>query len=111
MIDKKIAEHYEWGQSCDGWHLVKNPSLSVLQERMPPHSFEIRHYHNSSRQFFFVLSGHATIECGDRREILQAKQGVEVPPGTLHQVCNESEENLEFLVISCPPSHADRVIV
>ena len=29
------AEHYVWGDGCDGWHLLKHPDLSVIQERVP----------------------------------------------------------------------------
>ena len=36
MIDRGTAEHYTWGDGCDGWHLVKGADLSVIQERMPP---------------------------------------------------------------------------
>lgn len=28
-MSKHIAEHYIWGDNCDGWHLVKNQDLSV----------------------------------------------------------------------------------
>jgi hypothetical protein len=36
-ISKHNAEHYIWGDNCDGWRLVKIPDLSVIHERMPPH--------------------------------------------------------------------------
>lgn len=29
------AEHYRWGQDCDGWRLPQGPDLSVIQERSP----------------------------------------------------------------------------
>ena len=51
------AEHYQWGNGCDGWHLVNQPALSVIRERMPPGTAEVRHLHRNARQFFFVLSG------------------------------------------------------
>ena len=57
MIDKESAPHYGWGEGCDGWHLVRTPELSVIQERMPPGTSEVRHRHGRARQFFFVLSG------------------------------------------------------
>jgi hypothetical protein len=44
-IDIATAEHYVWGDVCDGWHLVKSPSLSVIQERVPPGGAEVKHYH------------------------------------------------------------------
>lgn len=61
-ISKQTGEHYSWGINCDGWHLVRKEDLSIIHERMPPSAREIRHYHNGSRQFFFILSGKATIE-------------------------------------------------
>lgn len=109
MIDIHSAEHYTWGEGCDGWHLVKTPALSVIQERMPPGTFEKRHYHNHARQFFYILAGQATLEVAGIVHTLQAHQGLEIPPGTPHQVFNHSDANLEFLVTSCPPSHGDRV--
>jgi hypothetical protein len=39
------AEHYIWGEGCDGWHLVQPDSLSVFQERMPPGCSEKMHLH------------------------------------------------------------------
>ncbi len=111
MIDRNTAEHYKWGESCDGWHLLRTPELSVIQERMPPNTSEVRHIHRRSRQLFFILSGQATIEVSGELQHLQAHQAVEVGPGTPHQMMNRSGENLEFLVVSCPPSHGDRVEV
>ena len=43
-IDQETAEHYAWGSVCDGWHLLKHPELSVIQERVPPGVGEVKHY-------------------------------------------------------------------
>jgi mannose-6-phosphate isomerase-like protein (cupin superfamily) len=110
MINKETAEHYQWGQACDGWHLVKQEgALSVIQERMPPGTSEVLHYHRHARQFFFVLSGTATMLAGDTTETLPSHSGIEIPPGQPHQVRNNAAEPLEFLLVSMPPSHGDRV--
>jgi mannose-6-phosphate isomerase-like protein (cupin superfamily) len=109
MIDRNIAEHYTWGQNCDGWHLLKSAEASIIQERMPPNTFETRHMHSKSRQFFFVLSGEAVMERDGTTYHLQASQGIEIPPQTPHQMMNKSNDVLEFLVVSCPPSHGDRI--
>jgi mannose-6-phosphate isomerase-like protein (cupin superfamily) len=108
-ISKNNAEHYTWGNQCDGWHLVNQKELSVIHERMPPQTSEIRHYHQHSRQFFFVLSGSPTLEVNGERFILTSQEGVEVPPHIPHQMFNESESAAEFLVISQPTSKGDRV--
>lgn len=109
MIDRNTAEHYIWGQNCDGWHLLKSPEISIIQERMPSNTYEVRHLHNQSRQFFFILSGQATIELNGEIQDLQIHQGIEIPAQTPHQMMNRSANALEFLVVSCPPSHADRI--
>jgi mannose-6-phosphate isomerase-like protein (cupin superfamily) len=110
-ISKLQAEHYIWGDHCDGWHLVKNQELSIIHERMPAGTSEVRHYHTRSLQFFFVLSGTATIEMNGEECILYPQEGIEVPPLTPHQVLNRSNTETEFLVISQPTSKGDRVLV
>jgi mannose-6-phosphate isomerase-like protein (cupin superfamily) len=102
------APHYVWGTTCDGWHLVRSPDLSVIQERMPPGTTEVRHQHRRARQFFFVLRGQLTIECGGIPHVLGPSLGLEVPPLTAHRVFNASSEPTEFLVVSQPPGHGDR---
>jgi mannose-6-phosphate isomerase-like protein (cupin superfamily) len=109
-VSKHNAEHYIWGDHCDGWNLVKNKDLSVIHERMPANTSEVRHYHNHARQFFFVLSGTAILEIGGERITLFPKEGIEVPPLIPHQMLNESNEDVEFLVISQPNSRGDRVL-
>ena len=78
VISKKTAEHYKWGDDCDGWHLVKSKNLSVIQESMPPNSFEKRHFHQSAEQFFFVLSGIASIELDGENFTVPASTGIHV---------------------------------
>jgi mannose-6-phosphate isomerase-like protein (cupin superfamily) len=109
MIDKSTAEHYEWGAGCDGWHLVKTPTLSIIEERMPSGTKEVRHYHQESNQFFYMLKGVLSIEVGGREFELTVGQGAQVPAKTPHQVCNRHSVDAEFLVVSNPPSHGDRV--
>ncbi len=107
-ISVGTAEHYTWGGRCDGWHLVKRPELSVIQERMPPGTAEVRHLHRSARQFFYVLRGRAHLEAGGTDHELTAGEGLEVAPGTPHQMSNTSESEVEFIVVSQPHSHGDR---
>jgi mannose-6-phosphate isomerase-like protein (cupin superfamily) len=102
------AEHYLWGDGCPGWHLVRAAGLSVIEERMPVGTSEVRHWHARTRQFFYVLSGTLTMEVEGVRHQLEARMGIELSPGTAHQAVNESPDDVEFLVVSMPPSHGDR---
>ncbi len=110
MISKATAPHYVWGDRCDGWRLVQSDGLSVIHERMPSRTTEVRHYHRAARQFFFIVSGAAVMERGDERVVLRSGEGVEIPPGVSHRIRNESEQDVEFLVVSAPPSQGDRLL-
>ncbi|MEI5908983.1 cupin domain-containing protein [Bacillus spongiae] len=110
-ISKNNAEHYIWGDNSDGWHLVKNQDLSIIHECMPANTSELKHYHQQARQFFFILSGIATIEVDGNEITLYPQEGVEVPPLVPHQMFNKSNKEVEFLVISQPTSKGDRVFV
>ncbi|KKO53106.1 cupin domain-containing protein [Paenibacillus sp. DMB20] len=110
-ISKHSAEHYIWGENCDGWHLVKNQDLSIIHERMPANTSEVKHYHQQSRQFFFVLSGIATLEIDGKEIVLNPQEGIEVSPLVPHQMFNKSDHEIEFLVISQPTSKGDRILV
>jgi mannose-6-phosphate isomerase-like protein (cupin superfamily) len=109
MIDKQTAPHYNWGDACDGWHLAQTHSLSVIEERMPPGKSEARHSHRTATQFFFVLRGSLSIEVEGIEHELEQGQGLLIPAGQAHQVFNRSAAAAEFLVVSNPPSHGDRV--
>jgi mannose-6-phosphate isomerase-like protein (cupin superfamily) len=110
VVSRNSVESYSWGAGCLGWHLVRTSELSVIHEEMPPGTEEVRHRHHHARQFFFVLRGTLTIDCDGVRHQLEPHTGLEVAPMTTHQVRNESAANIEFIVVSQPPSHGDREI-
>lgn len=109
IINRTNAQHYSWGEGCDGWVLVPGPDLLVIEEHMPPGTAEQRHYHERARQMFRVLSGELTMSIGDIRHVLRAGDSIEIAPGTPHQARNDGVDNLFFLVVSSPTTRGDRV--
>jgi len=77
----RTGRHYVWGGNCDGWHLAATPNLSVIQERVPKGSPEVRHLHHRAEQFFYVLSGVATLEVAGVIHLLRPSEGFHVAPG------------------------------
>lgn len=67
---------------------------SVSQLRMPPSTYEVRHYHNHSRQFFFVLSGTATLEVDGVLIELYSQEGYEISPLVPHQMFNKTNQDV-----------------
>ena len=111
ISDISTAEHYTWGGVCDGWHLLKDPALSVIQERVPPSAGEAPHFHARARQFFYVLSGTATMEFENKKVTFGPNQGLHVPPNTLHRFSTCPDTDVVFLVISSPTTAGDRINV
>lgn len=103
------AEHYTWGNQCDGWHLLRTDTLSVIEERMPPGTAEQLHFHEHAQQVFYILSGTAAFEVEGQVKTVAAGQSIHIPNGTKHRIENNGETALHFLVISEPKAHGDRV--
>ncbi|WP_059041017.1 cupin domain-containing protein [Paenibacillus rubinfantis] len=110
MISKQNAEHYVWGGNCDGWRLLDREDYSIIHEKMPPDSQEVRHFHEKAEQFCFVLSGRLQIELDGTLHELHPHEGLEIPANMPHQAINRSAEAVEFLVISRPNTRGDRVL-
>lgn len=108
LIDTSTAEHYTWGDVCDGWHLLKSPDLSVIQEHVPAGAGEIKHFHTKAQQFFYVLSGVASLEFEGYAQQVCAGQGIHIPAGVPHRFANHSQAGVDFLVVSSPSTAGDR---
>ena len=109
VVSLENAEHYVWGEICDGWHLLQREDISIIQERVPAGRAEVMHYHNTARQFFYILEGQGTMIFEDHEVVLEKGQGLEIPPQMKHQFKNRSNADVHFLVISVPSTRDDRV--
>jgi mannose-6-phosphate isomerase-like protein (cupin superfamily) len=109
LTNTKNAKHYSWGNGCDGWYLLESPEMTIIQERMPAGAAEKMHRHTRSRQFFYVLSGTATMIHDGESTTIHARDGLEIAPGIAHQISNHGGAPLEIIVTSQPPSHGDRI--
>jgi mannose-6-phosphate isomerase-like protein (cupin superfamily) len=108
VVDRSSAEHYVWGDSCDGWHFLKSDALSVICERVPPGGREVTHLHRRAQQVFVVLEGVATMLVDGVAHRIEAGQSLHVPVGVAHQFRNDSNGDVHFLVVSAPTTRGDR---
>ena len=102
-------KHYHWGNDCDGWNLVDETNLSVKLERMPAGAAEAKHYHQQSQQFFFILKGMATFEIENDFINLSTEEGLHIKAGVIHKICNNTKDDLEFILCSQPSTINDRI--
>ena len=104
----KPLKHYQWGDACDGWNFVDEPTLSVKQERMPAGTAEALHYHQFAQQFFFILEGTATFEIDNETVTVNTQEGIHIKPGQQHRISNQSARDLIFILSSQPNTKDDR---
>ena len=102
-------KHYPWGEGCEGWNFVDEPSFSVKQERMPPGTSEALHYHEHAQQFFFILKGSATFEIDHETVIVNEQEGIHIKAGQKHRITNHTATAIEFILSSQPSTAGDRI--
>ena len=112
-VDAANAEHYVWGEVCEGWRLLDEPGLSVIEERVPARAGERWHVHDTATQFFYILEGTPQLQIADGQVHadvvkLSPRCGVEVPARRAHRFFNPGPEDARFLVISAPSTRGDR---
>lgn len=110
-VSKENAAFYNWGNNCSSWILNDAALLSVKLELMPAGAREQLHYHQNARQFFFMLKGVASFYIEDEIIEVKEQEGVSIDPNQKHFVVNETNEPIEFLVISQPSTKQDRITV
>lgn len=105
----QTAQHYNWGDACDGWWLHQNEKFTIISERMPPNTAEKQHYHQHTDQFFYCLKGELCIQMLNNEYTLKVHEGLLIPATIVHKVKNPSAGHVQFLVISSPNAHHDRI--
>lgn len=107
--DKNNSEHYYWGENCQGWRLVDEDELSVIEEEMPPNTSEKLHFHKNAKQLFYINKGTADFEVTNQKYTVAAGQSFYIKPNLEHRILNHSNEVLKFIVISQPSTKNDRI--
>ncbi len=111
VINKKNVPYYIWGKNCSSWVLNDDTQISIKQELMPAGTKEQLHFHQKANQFFYILKGQAMFYLDGEVFILNPNDGLSVLNNTKHFIANESNDEIEFLVISQPSTNNDRVNV
>jgi len=111
IVNRQTADHYIWGDACDGWRLLSRDDLTVIEERIPPGRGEVPHFHGRARQLFYVLSGRLRVDFPEASAEISAGDSLEITPATVHRVHNPFDTDAVFLVVSAPSTSGDRTNV
>lgn len=80
----------------------QNANHSLAQISIAPGAASRPHYHNICQESYYILSGQAKMRVDEQEYPLDAGQTCLILPGQIHQIVNESNQDLEFLAICVP---------
>lgn len=80
---------------------------SLAQVVVPPGMLSPRHLHRHSEETYFLLKGRARMVIDGHEFWLSPGEACLIMPGEVHQVFNDQDDTLEFLVVCAPPWTAD----
>lgn len=84
---------------------VKQHSLAHIV--IPPGKSSPKHYHRRSEETYYILKGIASMRVNGKAFSLSPGQTCLIEVGEVHQVKNNSEEELEFLAVCAPAWHPE----
>ncbi|MBZ0292583.1 MAG: cupin domain-containing protein [Anaerolineae bacterium] len=89
--------HEFMGQVAGGSH-----QHSLAQITLPPGKASAKHYHPVAEESYYILSGHGTLMLGDEIMTLASGDVVAIPANTIHEIRNNTTEDLIFLAVCVP---------
>jgi mannose-6-phosphate isomerase-like protein (cupin superfamily) len=97
---ENICEYF--GQAAGG-----TAEHSLAQIILPPLKSSLKHYHPLVEESYYILAGEGRIVIDDEQAMIKAGDAVAIPINAVHQIFNESGEDLIFLAICAPAWTAD----
>jgi mannose-6-phosphate isomerase-like protein (cupin superfamily) len=86
--------------------------LSIAEAVVKPGSATKEHFHRTSEEVYYILSGEGEMYINEEKAYVQAGDVVLIPAGARHYVVNTGNEELVILCASSPPySHEDTELV
>ena len=80
---------------------------SLAHITLPPGKSSLKHYHPVVEESYYVLSGQGRMLVQNEERSLKPGDTVAIPPNTVHQIVNQSDEALTFLAVCVPPWTSD----
>ncbi|MGB0743244.1 MAG: cupin domain-containing protein [Opitutales bacterium] len=104
----------EWRPS----NLMQVPNADILARvgtqamgaklwRLPPKSASTLHRHVSAEEFYFVLEGTGRMRIGEDTITVEQYGSVHVPPESLRQVFNDTDETVLWLMFGAPDNELE----
>ena len=85
---------------------------SLAEATVPPGRATIAHYHVRAEELYLFTAGRGRMRLGEEERAVAAGDCVAIPPGTVHKLWNDGDEDLVLVCACAPPyAHEDTVLV
>lgn len=85
---------------------------SLAEATVPLGATTDMHYHPKAEEIYYVLEGTGLMRLGEEESFVRPGDAIAIPPGTPHNIRNDSEIPLRFLCCCAPAyEHEDTVLV
>lgn len=82
-------------------------SHSLAEVTIPPGKTSVSHFHKESEESYLILSGTATLKIDQAELTLTSGDAVLIEPHEIHQISNQSHQDLVFLAVCVPAWHPE----
>jgi mannose-6-phosphate isomerase-like protein (cupin superfamily) len=79
-----------------------NGKYAICEALVPPGGGPPPHIHSREEESFYILEGELAIYFGEQRFVARTGTFANVPVGTLHRFCNESDRPVRMLITVTP---------
>jgi mannose-6-phosphate isomerase-like protein (cupin superfamily) len=86
------------------WTPARNQSLA--EATVPPGGATTAHYHRTTEELYYVLSGMGLMRIGEEEQAVGRGDCIVIPPGAEHKLTNSGPEPLVILCC-CAPAYSD----
>lgn len=76
---------------------------SLAQITLPPGKAAPRHYHPMNEESYFILSGSGRVILEGESRAVTAGDAIAIPANVVHEIINDSQNDLVFLAVCVPP--------
>ncbi len=76
---------------------------SLAHITLPAGAASLKHYHPQAEESYFILSGQGRLMMEDQQRSLSPGDAVVIPVNAVHQIFNDTDDDLIFLAVCAPP--------
>ncbi len=84
---------------------------SLAEAVVPVGGCTTEHYHATSEEIYYVLSGHGEMCVAGETFSVKPGDAIALPARTIHKIWNRSQEDLVFLCLCVPPYEHDDTVM